>query len=434
MFQYRAAARSTGAHPPYLCILSVILLSVPVLVTTACNQSLQAGATSPATRAVTAPDNRLHIAPIDPPSQIRIEVTPSQATLGSGSTMQFAATVRESGDPTVRWSVSSGAISQTGMFTAPKVSSPQVVRVVATSAVDPLARAAASIAISPAVSTALAITADSLPGATAAAPYDASLAATGGALPYSWSIVSGSLPGGLQLNAATGEISGTASQSGVFAFTAQVTDSLHAFNSAAFAISIAPSANPAGSFDGPAELPRVYLLSSLADTPAPGTTISVGTGGDLQGALNAANCGDTITLEAGASFSGQFRIPAKACDAQHWIIVRTSSPDSALPAEGQRATPCYAGVASLVGRPQYSCTNPQNVMAKVQMQKTGDGPFQFATGANYYRFIGLEVTRSYGIRGLPTFSRSPAKAAQRITSCSIAHGCTEARRMKPTSA
>jgi hypothetical protein len=161
-----------------------------------------------------------------------------------------------------------------------------------------------------------------------------------------------------------------------------------------------PTASFASSqFDGPAELPRVTVPSSMADTPAPGAVMMVNAGGDLQSALNNAKCGDVIQLQSGSIFSGLFKLPAKKCDINHWVIVRTSAPDNALPAEGQRVTPCYAGVGSLVGRPQYLCANPQNVMAKVQMQTPGDGPFQFADGANFYRFIGLEVTRSAGTPG-----------------------------------
>jgi len=70
-----------------------------------------------------------------------------------------------------------------------------------------------------------------------------------------------------------------------------------------------------------------------------------------------------------------------------------------LPPEGTRLTPCYAGVASLVGRPAYNCPNPQNVTAKVEMVNPTDGPFEFENGANFYRFIGLEMTRPVGTRG-----------------------------------
>ena len=160
----------------------------------------------------------------------------------------------------------------------------------------------------------------------------------------------------------------------------------------ATAQSTAPPANPA-KFDGPAELPRVYVKSSVADTPAPGKVRLVKTEGSLQDALDSAACGDTIELEAGAVFPGDFLLPKKPCDDAHWIIIRTTAPDQALPPEGTRLTPCYAGVASLPGRPDFHCGSTKNVMAKLVLGKGMSGPIAFADGANHYRFVGLEVTR-----------------------------------------
>jgi len=148
-------------------------------------------------------------------------------------------------------------------------------------------------------------------------------------------------------------------------------------------------------FDGPAELPRVSLKTSLADTPAPGKIHAVKAGGDFQDALDHASCGDTITLQAGATFSGRFRLRQKNCDDSHWIIIRTSAGDSELPAEGSRLTPCYAGVASLPGRPDLHCTSTKNVLARLVFTgKAGEGPVIFDSGANHYRLLGLEITRA----------------------------------------
>ncbi len=162
----------------------------------------------------------------------------------------------------------------------------------------------------------------------------------------------------------------------------------------ALAQSVAPQ--PAGQtgFDGPAELPRVTVKSALADTPAPGKVLLVEAGGDFQGTLDSAACGDVIKLEAGAVFTGEFVLPRKPCDDAHWIIIRTSAPDEALPREGTRLTPCYAGVASLPGRPDFHCASTKNAMAKIVFaRKSGSGPIFFDDGANHYRFIGIEVTR-----------------------------------------
>jgi hypothetical protein len=156
---------------------------------------------------------------------------------------------------------------------------------------------------------------------------------------------------------------------------------------------------PAGNFDGPAELPRKYVKTDLADTPAPGRTRVVKDGDDLQQAINDAKCGDTLALQSGAVFQGLFRIPNKPCDDAHWIIVRTSAPDDALPPEHTILTPCYAGVASLPGRPDFHCASVRNVMARLELnRKSEEGPLLFQEGANHYRFIGLEITR--GLPGL----------------------------------
>jgi len=163
----------------------------------------------------------------------------------------------------------------------------------------------------------------------------------------------------------------------------------------------------------------------MADTPAPGSIITVNAGDDLQSALTSAQCGDVIELQAGATFSGRFIVSAKSCNINHWIIIRTSAPDSALPAEGHRATPCYAGVASLVGRPQYACSNPRNVMAKVQIQTSGDGPFRLAPGANYYRFIGLEVTRPTGTPGSARLLSGKGTADHIVVDRSWLHGAPQ---------
>jgi len=72
----------------------------------------------------------------------------------------------------------------------------------------------------------LAITTTSLPGGTVGTAYSATLAATGGTTPFTWSLTSGTLPTGLSLNAATGAITGTPSVPATnLALTFKVADS-----------------------------------------------------------------------------------------------------------------------------------------------------------------------------------------------------------------
>src|SRR5260370_36490244 len=133
----------------------------------------------------------------------------------------------------------------------------------------------------------------------------------------------------------------------------------------------------------------------MSNAPAPGTSSAVYSGGDLQAALNCLNCGDTIQLQAGAMFTGTFTFPAKSCDDNHWILVRSSADDSALPSEGSRLTPCYVCVSSLPGRPAWQCAAITKVLAGL-MAASNNGPIVCAAGANHYRLMGIEITRPAG--------------------------------------
>jgi hypothetical protein len=322
---------------------------------------------------------------------IEVSVSPTSATLYSKGVQQFTANVSGTSNTAVTWSATTGTISASGAYTAPTVTSSTSATITATSNAEPSKSASAILTIDPISGQPLQITTSGVPQGQQGETYGEMFSATGGSTPYSWTISAGSAPPGISMNS-SGDLAGTPSTVGTFNFTVTVTDATSKTASGTFAMTVVGG----GSYDGPAELPRVVPPSAMSDTPAPGSVITVNTGGNLQTALNNANCGDTIQLQAGATFTGQFNVPAKGCDINHWIIIRTSTPDSSLPAEGTRATPCNAGVASLVGRPQYNCPNPVNVMAKVQINTSGDGPFKFVSGANFYRFVGLEITRALG--------------------------------------
>src|SRR5260221_18424 len=327
-------------------------------------------------------------------STVKISVSPASVTLSSNQKQQLTATVSGTSNTGVTWSATAGSVDSSGLYTAPTVTSQTSVVVKATSHVDSSKSAAAAVTVDPVSNQSLKITTGSLPEGQLGNTYSEFFSATGGTTPYVWTISAGTPPPGIAL-IANGDFAGLPTTVGTFGVTVVVRDANLKTATGNFSVTIIGGSN----FDGPAELPRVTVPSAMSDTPAPGAVINVNAGGDLHSALNNALRRQVIQLQAGATFSGKFNVPAKNCDTNHWIIIRTSAPDSALPAEGQRITPCYGGVASLVGRPQYSCTNPKNVMAKVQMPTVGDGPLQIASGANHYRFIGLEVTRPSGAPG-----------------------------------
>jgi hypothetical protein len=84
-----------------------------------------------------------------------------------------------------------------------------------------VASAASAATTSPVVT----LTCPESTGATGVA-YSSSLAATGGVPPYTFSITTGALPGGLTLNTSSGAITGTPLASGAFGFTGKAVDSL----------------------------------------------------------------------------------------------------------------------------------------------------------------------------------------------------------------
>ena len=69
-------------------------------------------------------------------------------------------------------------------------------------------------------------------------PYTTSFTATGGVMPYTFSIASGTLPAGLSISAATGVVSGTPTTPGTSNFTVQVQDSANATATAAASITV----------------------------------------------------------------------------------------------------------------------------------------------------------------------------------------------------
>jgi formylglycine-generating enzyme required for sulfatase activity len=85
----------------------------------------------------------------------------------------------------------------------------------------------------------IAVTTVSLPSGTNGAAYSQALAVTGGQPPYSWSLISGSLPSGLTL-ATNGVISGTPTSNGTNNFTVQVTDALSATATRVLTLYISP--------------------------------------------------------------------------------------------------------------------------------------------------------------------------------------------------
>jgi hypothetical protein len=121
------------------------------------------------------------------------------------------------------------------------------------------------------------------------------------------------------------------------------------------------------------ELPRT-LIDTAYQRPK-GATIKVRAGEDLQAALDKARPGETIVIEAGATFTGNFDLQPKS--GEGWIYIESAGIENRL-RPGQRSSPAEA---------QY--------MAKIRSANS-QSPISVLPGAANYRLVGLEVTPAEG--------------------------------------
>jgi len=117
------------------------------------------------------------------------------------------------------------------------------------------------------------------------------------------------------------------------------------------------------------------LLLLVVSAPVWAVQRFVPSGGDLQGALNVAQLGDEVVLQAGGTYTGAFVPPAKS--GSGWITIRTNS--AVLLARGGRVSPADAPL-----------------MAKIVVPSAVPA-FDFGPGTHHYRVIGLEFVPAAGI-------------------------------------
>jgi hypothetical protein len=82
-------------------------------------------------------------------STISVSILPTSVTVASGGTQQFTDTVTGTTKSAVTWSATKGTVSNTGLYTAPTVTSNTTATVKATSVADPTKSATATVTITP---------------------------------------------------------------------------------------------------------------------------------------------------------------------------------------------------------------------------------------------------------------------------------------------
>ena len=83
------------------------------------------------------------------PTRITVAISPTTATLYSGGTKQFTATVSGTANTAVTWSTTAGTVTSGGLYTAPAVTSTTTAYVTATSVVDTTKKATAAVTVNP---------------------------------------------------------------------------------------------------------------------------------------------------------------------------------------------------------------------------------------------------------------------------------------------
>jgi hypothetical protein len=156
-------------------------------------------------------------------------------------------------------------------------------------------------------------------------------------------------------------------------------------NSSAPAIGVSLIRGPLAALTAACLLQGVAVAATLPASPqtfdssyaAPhGQTWNVAAGDDLQATLNKAQLGDTIVLQAGASWTGPFTLPNKT-SGSGWIYV-ISSQLANLPPPGTRVSP-----ANAVNMPKILAPKGLNAIVTV-------------ANSHHYRFAGIEFATVSG--------------------------------------
>lgn len=230
-----------------------------------------------------------------------------------------------------------------------------------------------------------------LPGGTVGTSYSQTLVASGGTPPYGWSLVLGSLPGGLSLSSG-GVISGIPNVAGSFNFTVRANDSASGSAQKEFSISIVSPSAP---------------VSITTESPLPGGTVGSSYSRTLNASGGAAPYNWSVvaglgSLPGGLSLSSTGVISGTPAEAGTFsFTVRANDSASGSAQKAFSITIAAAGPPSIQG--PTSLAAMRNSTFSYQLSVTGGKPqFTWSTPSGVLP-PGMSLNSSSGLMsGTPT--------------------------------
>jgi hypothetical protein len=153
---YNATITASGGTAPYKFSIASGQLPEGILLGTTGAISGMPTATGTSDFAVAVSDSKGHSKQqslqinVAENAAVAISVTPATATVSTGSSKQFSAQVSNASNSAVTWATTAGAISSTGLFTAPQVAANTTITITAASVGDSNKSASATVTVTPA--------------------------------------------------------------------------------------------------------------------------------------------------------------------------------------------------------------------------------------------------------------------------------------------
>ncbi len=145
----------------------------------------------------------------------------------------------------------------------------------------------------------LAVTPTTLPRARVGVAYSQLVTATGGMPPYTWRLASGTLPAGITLGTATGQLTGTPTAAGSAPLALVVTDAAGQTAQGLFTLSVDPATTPT-----PLSIPAFTLPAARVGTPFTHALAAGGGTPPYTWNLQAGTLPAGVTLSAAGQLSG----------------------------------------------------------------------------------------------------------------------------------